>query len=220
MDVSSASLLAPSQQTVNSGAKLAENFDDFLTLLTTQLKHQNPLEPMDANEFTTQLVQFSSVEQAIAQNARLDSLIGLQKTAQVTDAVSFIGKTVEAAGDKMALADGEGSFNYTLSKSAANVGVVIRNDLGQIVRTTTGANQIGPHEFVWDGLNNQGVEMPDGTYTVEVSAIDDSGASYPVTTNIVGLVDGVTSQDGSIVLSVGGVSIPLSAVLAVRSSDS
>ena len=81
-----------------AGAKLAENFDTFLQLLTTQLQHQDPLSPMESNEFVAQLVQFSEVEQAIASNKSLEKLIDLQNTNQATAAIGYIGQTVEAAG--------------------------------------------------------------------------------------------------------------------------
>lgn len=219
MEVNANASIIPSQQTVDSAAGLAENFDDFLTLLTAQLQHQDPLEPMDANEFTSQLVQFSSVEQAIAQNARLDSLISLQQTNQVANAASFIGKSIEATTSTVELKDGTASVKYSLQSSAAGVIVTVSNEQGQIIRSQEGVSSVGPHEFVWDGLDNQGLEQPEGIYTINVTAVDDNGASFPLNTTVSGLVDGVSAENGQIVLSMGGVTVPLESVLSVKTPD-
>lgn len=218
MDINPLGLLTPSQQTADSAGKLSDNFDDFLLLLTTQLQHQNPLEPMDPNEFTSQLVQFSSVEQLIAQNARLDSLLNLQRSSQVADAVSFVGKTVEVIGDTVALAGGKAQVSYTLSKPASAVNVVIRNSAGEVVRTLSGDNTVGDHAVAWDGLSDQGVPQPEGAYTFEVTAVDEEGASTRLNTTVAGVVDGVSNDGGNLVLGIGGVNYSLSDVVSVKST--
>jgi len=219
MDVSSPGLTNPAKSTVASSASVAKNFDDFLTLLTTQLQHQDPLEPLDANEFTSQLVQFSNVEQAIAQNVRLDSLIALQQANQVIGAASFIGKSVEAVGNVVALKDGRAQMNYVLPEPAASLSISVVNQQGQVVRTIDGESTVGAHEFVWDGLDDQGQAQPEGIYSFRVTATDAEGTAFPVATTITGIVTGVSSENGEITLGLGGIGVPLADVLSIKQSD-
>lgn len=206
---------AAAQQTLNAAGKLTENFDTFLRLLTTQLQNQDPLKPLDANEFTTQLVQFSSVEQAIAQTTRLDSLLNLQEQNQVLGTAGLIGKTVEANGDTAPLSGGQATITYTLPTAAKSVKIEVQNSLGKTVRTLDGPVSAGDHAVVWDGLDDQGVAQPDGQYTFKVTATDDGGQTYPATTTITGVVSAASAENGQVTLTVDGVKVPLSDVLSV-----
>src|ERR1700720_4137539 len=100
------------QTAIGGMQTLAGNFNEFLSLLTTQLQHQDPLSPLDTNQFTQQLVQFASVEQQINMNTQLTTLISLQQTAQATSALSFIGATVVVSGNSAQLAGGQATWNY------------------------------------------------------------------------------------------------------------
>ena len=113
-----------------SGATLAGNFQSFLTLLTTQLKNQNPLDPLDTNQFTQQLVEFAGVEQQLKTNDGLTSLISLQQTAQSTQALNFVGKTAVVSGDTAALSNSSASWELNVP-SNSNVTVNISNSSGQ-----------------------------------------------------------------------------------------
>ncbi len=205
---------SPSVNQALSG--FGKNFDSFLQLLTAQLKNQDPLAPLNATEFTTQLVQFTSVEQAIRQNQNLESLIALQKSTQVATAVSYIGKTVEASGNEIILRDGQGTFSYTLPTTAASASVTITDAQGRLVRTGPGLTAAGTHSFVWDGRDNDNRPMPNGTYTVRVSAQDGAGQPLTVSTNIVGTVTDVALLDDIVMLTIAGRQIPVSRVLSVR----
>src|ERR1051325_2604174 len=105
---------------------LAQNFNNFLQLLTMQLTHQDPTSPMDANQFTQQRVQFASVEQAINQNKKLEQLVGLLQTNQSVAAIGYLGKEVEAHGSKTDLQDGKAKWTYTLPKASAVTSLVVR----------------------------------------------------------------------------------------------
>ena len=106
-------------QSAASKAKLDEDLNKFLSLLVTQLQNQDPLDPMDATEFTSQLVQFASVEQQIFQNSNLEKLLQLQETNQVSNLVDLIGNTVEAESRRMPLENGKAQFTYTIPAASS-----------------------------------------------------------------------------------------------------
>ncbi|HEY9537367.1 MAG TPA: flagellar hook capping FlgD N-terminal domain-containing protein [Kiloniellaceae bacterium] len=200
---------------ITSGASLAETFDTFLTLLTTQLQHQDPLNPMDTNEFTSQLVEFTGVEQAISTNQKLDALIGLQADMQLNDAVGYIDKLVGADGIILMLQDGESTITYDLGANAAETSILIIDEEGNTVRTLEGETGVGHHEIVWDGLDKNGEPLDDGLYGFLVTAIDADKKPVPLVQGTVGKVTGVKLVDGVVTLEVGELEIALSDVLAV-----
>jgi flagellar basal-body rod modification protein FlgD len=140
---------------------IAGNFNAFLTLLTTQLQHQDPLSPLDTNQFTSQLVQFASVEQQINMNTSLSTLISLQQTAQATAALGFIGATVVVGGNTAQLANGQASWNFAVANPATAT-INVSNASGQLVYSTTQAVQPGTQTFTWNGRNSVGNVMPPG----------------------------------------------------------
>ena len=205
----------PANQSGGGGAELAETFDNFLVLLTTQLQYQDPLSPLDATQFTEQLVQFSGVEQAIATNDKLDDLIALQGGNQLSSAVSYIGKNVKADSDLIVLQNGTATLLYGLEGSAASTTINIVNDAGQTVRSLAGNTTPGLHELVWDGLDENGQPLPDGTYGLVVNALDANDGPVSVATGTSGRVTGVETQDGDVFLKLGDLLIPLTRVFAV-----
>ncbi|MET0182159.1 MAG: flagellar hook assembly protein FlgD [Caulobacterales bacterium] len=158
-----------------SRASLAENFDTFLTLLTAQLQNQDPLSPMDSNQFTQQLVQFSQVEQQIATNERLESMIDQSKAAAAGSALSYLGNDAVIASDKSLLSDDAAVWSYSLPETASTVTVEIRDATGRTVLTKTGDLGAGSHLVSWDGRNSQGVAQPDGLYQLVITAKDSAG---------------------------------------------
>jgi flagellar basal-body rod modification protein FlgD len=197
-------------------AKLTGDLQSFLTLLTTQLKHQDPLEPMDSTEFTAQLAQFASVEQSIQTNANLEKLIGLNTSNQALTAVGYLGNYVEAKGNTGNLIDGVANFAYELPSNADAVAVTIRNEAGIPVSVTPGEIKAGRHNFAWDGTNAQGVPQPEGKYTIAVNAVTADGGSVKVQTYTVGIADGADSSGDTIKIFINGVAVPLSDVVAVK----
>jgi flagellar basal-body rod modification protein FlgD len=202
----------------NPGAtSFSETFDTFLKLLTTQLKYQDPLSPMDTTEFTNQLTQFSQVEQSIRTNAGLDSLIKVSQANQAVAALGYIGKEVEAHSDAIQLQDGSATILYALPKSVTSSTITIMDDTGAVVRRITGETTAGRQEFVWDGKNESGVTMPDGAYSLKVVAYDVNGNELPDTIfGFSGVVDEVISEGGPIYLMIGDVAVPIENVAAVR----
>ncbi len=203
----------------DSGTRLAEDFDTFLSLLTTQLANQDPLDPLDSNEFVAQLVSFSGVEQAINTNTKLDSLVGLLTTSQTAAAVGFLGTTVEAKGDTATLANGEATYIYNLPANAASTTIQIRDDQGNIVFTGSGEVAAGDHTYVWDGRDSNGTALPDGVYSISVTAKDSFGKPIDATTRISGRVTGVDTSSGSPVLTINGAQVPFEDIVSVRETD-
>src|SRR4051812_7043586 len=166
---------AAQQQTTTSGVKLAKDLNSFLQLLTSQLKNQDPLSPMDSTQFTNQLTQFAQVEQQININSNLTNLIGLSRQSIVSSAVNYIGKTIEGQSDQVPLQNGALKAGYGLNSDAKAVTLVVRDDTGNIVFSKPGETLKGVHEFDWDGKDSNGVQLKDGTYTLGVTSEDADG---------------------------------------------
>jgi flagellar basal-body rod modification protein FlgD len=201
----------------NGRIGLADNFDNFLKLLTTQLQSQDPLSPLDATKFTEQLVQFTGVEQAIKTNDVLGQLVALVRADQMARAVDYLGAAVEAEGQTVRLdADGAATVRYRLDHAAAEVAISIYDEGGRLVGRRQGETSSGVHDVPWDGRDQSGAQLPEGLYRVEVSASDAAGAPVPVSTTIAGIVDGVEMLGERLMLSVDGVLLPLDAITTVR----
>ncbi len=182
---------------------LAGNFTTFLQLLTTQLKNQNPLEPLDTNQFTQQLVQFAQVEQQLKSNDQLSTLVKLQETAQQTQALAFVGMKVAVEGKTAELKDSKATWGFNVTKPASAT-VNVTNAAGATVYTGTFSVNAGAQEFVWDGRNNAGVLQTNGTYTLSVTAKDANGQTTAASTETVGVVDSVDMTKNPPLLSIGG----------------
>lgn len=213
----SSSALPQDSRSGISEAKLDEDLNRFLTLLVTQLQNQDPLDPLDANEFTSQLVQFASVEQQIFANANLEKLVALQETNQISSLVDFIGTTVEAEGRKMPLENSLAEFTYTIPVSAKKATITITNEAGLTVFQGDADTVAGKHAFKWDGQNQFGVLQPDGAYNVLVSGLDLGGNLLEVTQTIFGRITGAGVDDGLASLFMGdAIIIPQDKVLSVK----
>lgn len=217
MDVTSATAQASRAQ--SSAATLSGNFDTFLTLLTAQLQNQDPLEPMDSNEFTQQLVQFSSVEQAIHTNENLETLINLTVAGASGNTVSYLGKTATVSSTVAHLTDGEATWNYELPREAVTATLKVADSTGRIVYTTTGEVTAGQHSFTWDGESTTGVSMPEGDYTLSVTATDTAGATMNPTITIKGRVTSIDFSGASPLLTIGGTQVGLGSIIALETTE-
>lgn len=199
-----------------AGTKLAENMDMFLTMLTTQLKNQDPLSPMDSTQFTQQLVQFASVEQQISANSNLEKLISLQKSNQVSEALSYIGKTVKAESSQIALQDKEADFTYLLPEDAASVTITIKDASGVTVKQVAlGQTSAGEHDGVWDGKDGSGNQLPDGAYQLSIAATSKDGTVSKASTSMIAKVTAVATNDGTTTLSANGVEVPFGKIISI-----
>ncbi|MBX9711037.1 MAG: flagellar biosynthesis protein FlgD [Xanthobacteraceae bacterium] len=186
----------------NATAGIADNFQTFLTLLTTQLQNQNPLDPLDTNQFTAQLVQFAQVEQQLKANDQLTSLVNIEKSAQSTQALVFVGQTVTVDGST-AHFDGHATWNLN-APSNANAVITITDKTGQTAYSGNFQVGSGNASFVWDGKGNDGTTWPVGDYKMTVTAKDTNGKDVAVTTEVQGVVDSVDLTASPPLLSIGG----------------
>lgn len=200
----------------SSRTMIADNFDTFLSILTTQLRNQNPLDPLDTNQFTAQLVQFSGVEQQLKTNSFLESLLLSTQNSFMADAVSYIGKQVTASGETGELKDGGAYWSFKADANVANAQVTIKNAKGQVVYTETGSLAAGAGNFLWDGMGSDGNVQPDGLYTIAIEGTDLVGRKVNVTTASVGVVTGVDFSGKEPMLTVGNQKMALKDITDVR----
>jgi len=209
----------PASTTTSIGGmqSLAGNFDTFLQLLTTQLQHQDPLDPLDTNQFTQQLVEFASVEQQVNMNTNLQTLISLQQTTEATSALQFLGSTVTASGSTATLSNATGSpATWSINAAApATAHITITNSSGQTAFTGTTTLNAGTQTFSWSGQGNSSVTWPDGNYTMAISATGANGQPVTVSTQVQGVVTGVNLSQNPPLLTVGGQNIPLSQIQSI-----
>jgi len=171
-----AAAAATTAASASAFSSLAGNIDTFLTLLTTQLRNQDPLKPLDTEKFTSQLVQFASVEQSIKTNSHLEALIALQGSSDRQSALALIGREASVASDKAALLDGRAAWTYTLPADARALSVSVLNSSGVVVARTLGAASAGEHDFVWDGITSDGGGAAPGLYRLQIDALGADGA--------------------------------------------
>ena len=198
-----------SQATANAAAaavdktSLASNFSTFLQLLTTQLKNQNPLDPLDTNQFTQQLVQFAQVEQQMKSNDQLASLVAMEKSTTQTTALAYVGSTVVVDGSVAKLENGGANWSFNVTKPATAT-VVIKDSSGQTAYSGTYGVQPGSQAFTWDGRGNDGKIWADGQYTMSVTAVDANKQPIAISTEVQATVDSVDLTQDPPLLSING----------------
>jgi flagellar basal-body rod modification protein FlgD len=207
----------PSGSTTNSAASLTQNFNTFLTLLTTQLQNQDPLSPLDTNQFTQQLVSFSEVEQQINTNSNLQQLIALQGAGESISALPLVGQNIEYNSATAPLTNGQANFVYTLPSATSGTALTVTDANGNVVYTQPGQTAAGTYVFNWNGQTNTGVQLPDGNYSLKIQTSTGTDGTT-VTPNIasVGTVSSVGVQNGTATFTVGGMSIPMSELVTVN----
>ncbi len=205
-----------SQSTSSSQAGATK--EQFLRLLVAQLQHQDPLNPMDAMQFTAQLAQFSLVEQALETNQQLKTLNLYEASANNARAVNLIGREILAQGDKLRISEsGVGQLSFRLLGESAQTQVYVYDSSGRLVRTLElGKRASGEHSIAWDGLDQQGRALGLGTYSFQVAAKDVKGKSVDVEQYLRGRAEAATFKEGVTSLLVNGVMVPLGSILEVR----
>ena len=181
------------------------NQEDFLTLLIEQLKNQDPLNPLDPTEFTAQLAQFSSLEQLFAMNDSLSTIAETLYSQGQDDIIQLIGKTIKAKDNTILIEDDTASLGSSyILEAGADVTITVYDSNGSEVRILNqGWQDAGEHDVSWDGRDNTGEMVEEGTYTFEVTAKDADGNGVAVTSCITGEVTGVTYAYGIPYLMIG-----------------
>ncbi|KPL06204.1 hypothetical protein AMJ86_09475 [bacterium SM23_57] len=210
--------------TTAGGIESALGRDAFLRMLMVQLQYQDPLDPTDSQQFSSQLAQFSQLEELQAMSESLDASLSadmlLTQSITNTLAASLIGKTVTASTASAYLADGSADFYFNLDEAADEVTLNIYDESGSIVKTATLSNlSEGDHSYAWDGTDTNGNSLPEGVYTFSVSATDSSGNSVSVSPFIQGRITGVRYENGMAVLLIGDIAINLSEVTEISESE-
>jgi len=214
------SVAALSGSTGAAAMKKATGFnkDDFLTLFITQMKNQDPMNPMDSTEFLGQLAQLTQVEQAYNTNANLEKLMKQQDASASLAAVTFIGREIEAQSDTLRY-NGTGStaLSFSLPSPIREGAVSIMDLSGKVVKRLALQNlPSGRGEVTWDGTTSGGTPAPTGEYRVTVSGTGADGTSISGIPLVRGVVEAVSLEGTTPLLTVGSLSIPLSDVRSVR----
>jgi flagellar basal-body rod modification protein FlgD len=202
--------------TLPANKQLGES--DFLNLLVTQLKNQDPLKPVDNQEFVAQLAQFSQLQQSTQQVSLLQQLINAQTANQQYSLLPLIGHQVNVSGSLIQLGSDAATFSYSLTAKASAVSVTIANGDNQAVRVLNlGAQNAGRQEVQWDGLDQNGVAVKPGTYKYAVTAMDSNGKPVTATTTSLVTVSGVQPNAGqSASLLAGDQVVDPSTIMAIH----
>lgn len=199
--------------------KLDADYQSFLTLLIAQVSNQNPLEPMDSTVFVSQLAQLTQVEQTIVTNRNLESIDNRLGNVEALSDVQLIGREVTVPTDRVELRNGTATMAYTLSNAAENVSVLIKAEDGTILHERTG--QPGAprtaHAVTWDGLDFEGLPVPDGVFQVTVEAKDAAGTAIAYETTATTRVEELTFRGGqSLLILRNGTDVHAGSVTSVR----
>jgi flagellar basal-body rod modification protein FlgD len=195
---------------------LSSNFNDFLQMLMTQLKNQDPTSPTDPNAFTSELVQFSGVEQQINTNGSLTQLIQLTQAGETMQGTSMTGKQVTVESSQIALQNGTGTLNFN-DPTAGPVAIAVTDSSGKQVYGTTLTATAGNNTWSWNGQNNAGIQLPDGAYNAAVVSGNANGSTTTLPFTVTGTATGVQSLSSGMQLDIGALTVPFSAVQSVGS---
>ena len=221
---SAANAAAQSSQSTQTGqnalTELSSNFSDFLQMLMTQLQNQDPTSPMDTNEFTSELVEFSGVEQQINTNNSLNQLIQLTQAGEVMQGSEMTGQQVTATSSQIPLQNGTGSVTFT-APSAEPVAITIANANGQTVDSALVSATQGQNTWTWNGQSSSGNTLPDGAYGITVNSVNSDGSTTAVPFTVTGTATGVTASTGNgVQLQLGSVPVSFGSITSVKSAGS
>lgn len=210
-----------SQESLDS---LVGTREDFLTLLLAQLKHQDPLNPMEGTEFIDSITRLSAVEQSINQTSQLEKIEGLLRADRDNfgSPVSYLDKEIEFTSPVVNLKDAKAQFSYSINERPDEVFVVISDAEGKPVRRASADKITGKNTIVWDGKDDAGNVLPDGEYFVSVDYAVGKGKDAKVKsveTSTRGVVTGANFENDDVVLLVGNIKTSVGDIIAIRSQN-
>jgi flagellar basal-body rod modification protein FlgD len=216
---SSSGASATGASSTSSLAQLAGNFTDFLSLLTTQLQNQDPTSPMDTTQFTSELVQFTSVQEQINNNATLNQLLTTAQGQQLSQASSLVGQTAQFTSTSLPLQNGTGQLDFT-SSTAQPVQITLSTPSGQAVTSQVIQASSGANTWTWNGQNSSGQQMPDGPYTANVTTVSSTGTGTAIPFTVVGTITGAEQTNGAVQLMFGSETTTYNNIVTFGSSAS
>ncbi|MFL1464095.1 flagellar hook assembly protein FlgD [Roseococcus sp. DSY-14] len=197
-------------------ARLTANFDTFLTLLTTQLRNQDPTNAMDTEKMTQQLVSFAGVEQQLALNDNMERLISLQQGAQLVSAAPLMGRLLEVESDSLSLQGGTAALRLPAATAAARQAeVTIEDAQGRTLRRATVNLGSAPQDWSWDGRSGNGAQQRDGAYRFTVRGLGADGTETALAATVLGRATTLQRADGAVTLGLGGLNVDFSRLRSI-----
>lgn len=197
-----------------------QNYQSFLQLLSTQLKNQNPLSPLETKDFTNQLVQFSQVEQLLNLSSAMKEVKQQSVDNNLLASAQLINRTVGVSSNHLALGASGAAFSLSLDQPAVSSSIQILDSTGTVVRQLSMPNDIGRHLLTWDGKSEAGQQLAPGNYTIKASAVTTAGKTIELTPTVSALIGSVSrAADGSVLLSTNVGDIPLTKVMSLLSNS-
>ena len=202
----------------NSSSSSSLTSAQFLNLLVSELKNQDPLNATSTTDFINQLTSYANYTEQQSLNSNMSSLASSFSSLVTLNSVNYIGHTVEAKTDTATLSNGSATFGYSLSSAASNVSIAVKDSSGNTVWTGSGSGNAGSNTFTWDGKNSSGTQLSDGgQYTISVTATDSAGNSVFNYATVTGKVTGIDTSTSTPTLTVDGVSVSASNIIGVTS---
>jgi flagellar basal-body rod modification protein FlgD len=198
-------------------AQLGANFNQFLQLLLTQVQNQDPTDPTNTDQFTTELVQFTGVQEQVNANTSLGQLINLQQSSQVLQTAGLVGKQATVSSNEITLQNGSGEVSFT-GTAGQPVAISIVDANGNDLRDATVTATAGTNTWTWDGTDNNGNAVPDGAYGIAVETQAGNSAPTAVPFSVIGTTTGVSTSGTTTQLQLGGLNVPLSALQGINAN--
>lgn len=218
---SSTSSSGLSSTTATSVESLSENYELFLSVLTAQLENQNPLDPTDTDEMTSQLVNYAQVEQQILSNSYLENLVLATNNESASVALSLVGMEVTYTADDLSWSEGDTlSWSYDVPADTESVTVQVLDENGDVVYTESVSADEGTYTFEWDGTKSSGATADEGTYSLNIVATDTDGESVDISANTTSVVKQVDWSDGTAqLIMTNGATVSLSNIVSATAAD-
>ncbi|MFA7418958.1 MAG: flagellar hook capping FlgD N-terminal domain-containing protein [Melioribacteraceae bacterium] len=224
--VSTVNNTTTSQTSTVSANKSALGKDDFLKLMISQLKNQDPLNPMDGTAYASQLAEFSSLEQLTNLNssitASMNTNLALAESVNNTMVATLIGKEAKVSGNELQVTGQDSiTLGYTLPANVKSATIKIYNEKGAFIKQIENASiDEGTNKLSWDCSDNNGDKLPNGKYTFEVDAKNMNGDKLTIETFKAGIIDGVRFTENGTVLKINGAEYSISDILEILNSTS